>query len=301
MSEIIYIFCPQRDKKIVSDLVNEYKDIRYFINFPSLKVKPSKKVRILYHNAAFLDEEHAKFLLKKVERGHKVYPLVDYLDKKKGYTDLPLVNNAYFLRTKQFSVLNKRRNFLLKRIIDVSLSLCLLVILSPLVLVVAFFIRLDSKGPVLYSQKRVGLFNKEFKIFKFRSMRADAEKHGAIWAKKSDERITKIGSILRKTRIDELPQLWNVLKGEMSLIGPRPERKIFIQSLKNNIPYYEFRHAVKPGISGWAQVKYPYGASLEDAKWKHRYDLYYIKYQSLFLDIKIFFFTIKTVLFGKGR
>lgn len=301
MKEAIYVLYADRDKKIIADLLKKHKEVNHLLDLSFSEVSYLKKSRFLYHNLSFLSKQQIEFLLRKLERGHKVFPLVDYIDKKKGYTDLCLVSASYFLRTRQFSVLNKKRHFILKRVIDVCLSLCLLILLSPLMLIVGFCIYLDSKGPILYWQKRVGLFNREFKLFKFRSMQLDAEKNGALWAKESDERITKIGSFLRKTRIDELPQLWNVLKGEMSLIGPRPERKIFVQSLRNSIPYYEFRHALKPGISGWAQVKYPYGASIEDARWKHQYDLYYIKYQSLFLDIQIILLTLKTVVFGKGR
>jgi lipopolysaccharide/colanic/teichoic acid biosynthesis glycosyltransferase len=132
-------------------------------------------------------------------------------------------------------------------------------------------------------------------------MSTDAEKHGAVWASKNDARVTKVGKFIRKTRIDELPQIINMIKGEMNLIGPRPEREVFIKDLEKEITYYRFRHSVKPGVTGYAQVKYPYGASVEDAKWKHRYDMYYIKYQSLWMDIKIIFMTVKVVLFGMGR
>ncbi|MGL4336824.1 MAG: sugar transferase, partial [Turicibacter sp.] len=134
-----------------------------------------------------------------------------------------------------------------------------------------------------------------------RSMRNDAEKNGAQWASKNDARVTRVGRFIRKTRIDELPQLINVFKGEMSLVGPRPEREVFVKELEAVIPYYRFRHAVKPGITGLAQVKYPYGASIEDAVWKHKYDIFYIKHQSLMLDIKILLLTVKTVLFGMGQ
>jgi len=168
-------------------------------------------------------------------------------------------------------------------------------------LITAVLVKLESKGPIFYKQKRVGLFNKEFSVIKFRSMAADAEKAGAQWAKINDPRITKVGAFIRKTRIDELPQLINVIIGEMSLVGPRPERKVFIKELEKVIPYYKFRHAVKPGITGLAQVNYPYGDSIEDAVWKHKYDIYYIKYHRSLLDIKILLLTIKVVLFGMGR
>ena len=146
----------------------------------------------------------------------------------------------------------------------------------------------------------MGQFKEEFKVIKFRSMRQDAESKGAQWAQKNDPRLTRVGGFIRKTRIDEIPQLINVLKGEMSLIGPRPERKVFIDMLVNEIPFYEFRHSVRPGITGLAQVKYPYGASVEDGVWKHKYDLYYIRNQTSLLDLKIILLTIRTVLGGFG-
>jgi exopolysaccharide biosynthesis polyprenyl glycosylphosphotransferase len=171
----------------------------------------------------------------------------------------------------------------------------------PVMLVAAIIVRLESPGPIIYSQDRVGENGKEFKVHKFRSMRNDAEKDGAKWAQVNDPRVTKFGNFMRKTRIDELPQLVNVLKGQMSFIGPRPERMVFIKELEKEIPYYNLRHMVKPGLTGWAQVMYPYGASVEDARRKLEYDLYYIKHHSLYLDMMIMFMTFKTVVFGKGR
>ena len=168
-------------------------------------------------------------------------------------------------------------------------------------LISAVIIKLESRGPVIYSQERIGENNKPFKIFKFRSMRTDSEKDGPKWASEHDDRITKFGNIMRKTRIDELPQLYNVIVGQMSFVGPRPERQFFINTLEKEIPYYNLRHIVKPGLTGWAQVKYPYGASIEDSYRKLQYDLYYIKNYSLILDVLIILDTVKIVLFGKGR
>ncbi|MEO1184008.1 MAG: exopolysaccharide biosynthesis polyprenyl glycosylphosphotransferase, partial [Cyanobacteria bacterium J06636_27] len=177
----------------------------------------------------------------------------------------------------------------------------LMLILSPLMLLVGLLIKLDSRGPIFYSQERTGLNGIPFKVHKFRSMYQDAEKRGAQWAQERDPRITRVGYWLRLMRIDELPQVWNVVKGEMSLIGPRPERPQFDAQLKEAIPYYDIRYLVKPGITGWAQVLYPYGASIEDAYEKLSYDIYYIKNYSIWLDIAIFFKTIRVVLLGKGR
>ncbi|MEH1805659.1 sugar transferase [Nostoc sp.] len=189
----------------------------------------------------------------------------------------------------------------LKRLLDIILAWSLFLFLSPLMLLTVLAIKLDSPGPVLYTQMRTGLEGKPFRVYKFRSMYQDAEKRGAQWANERDPRSTRVGRWLRLTRIDELPQLLNVLWGEMSLIGPRPERPEFDIKLRQEIPYYDLRYVVKPGITGWAQVMYPYGASVEDAYEKLAYDLYYIKNYSLALDLAIVFKTIRVVLLGKGR
>ncbi len=180
-------------------------------------------------------------------------------------------------------------------------SAFLMLFLSPLMLLAALAIKLDSPGSVFYTQIRTGLEGKPFRVYKFRSMYQDAEKRGAQWANERDPRITRVGRWLRLTRIDELPQILNILRGEMSLIGPRPERPEFDLKLRQEIPYYDLRYLVKPGITGWAQVMYPYGASVEDAYEKLAYDLYYIKNYSLWLDLAIVFKTIRVVLLGKGR
>jgi exopolysaccharide biosynthesis polyprenyl glycosylphosphotransferase len=190
---------------------------------------------------------------------------------------------------------------LYKRVIDVVFSIAGLILTAPLLPMIALMIKIDSRGPLFLKQIRVGEMEKKFLLYKFRSMRSDAEKEcGAVWATKDDPRITRVGKFLRKTRIDELPQLFNVLKGDMSLVGPRPERPEFIVKLKKHIPYYSERHFVKPGVTGWAQIRYPYGASVEDAIEKLRYDLYYIKNISLFLDTQIILETAKVMLLGRG-
>ena len=188
-----------------------------------------------------------------------------------------------------------------KRFFDIMSSLAGLTIASPLILLAGILIKVNSPGPVFFRQSRVGEREKNFVLCKFRTMRQDAEQEtGAVWAQENDPRVTGMGNILRKTRFDEIPQLFNVLKGDMSLIGPRPERPEFVEKLKEIIPYYSERHFVKPGITGWAQVKYRYGASVEDAIEKLRYDLYYIKNLSFFLDMLIVLETVKVVLFGRG-
>jgi exopolysaccharide biosynthesis polyprenyl glycosylphosphotransferase len=187
-----------------------------------------------------------------------------------------------------------------KRLLDVCAALALLVFFAPMLLLTAIAIKLDSPGPILYRQRRIGLGGDVFHIYKFRSMVADAERDGAKWACANDCRITRVGRVIRKTRIDEIPQALNILKGEMSFVGPRPERPEFVAVLEKEIPNYHLRHVVKPGLTGWAQVKYVYGASVEDARIKLQYDLYYIKHFSLLRDIWIMLMTVRVALFGLG-
>ncbi|MDX6269592.1 MAG: hypothetical protein QOD28_815 [Acidobacteriota bacterium] len=170
----------------------------------------------------------------------------------------------------------------------------------PIALLAALLIKLESPGPALYRQERVGKNGRPFTIMKFRSMRLDAEKDGPVWAQTGDDRTTRVGRVIRKIRVDEIPQFWNILKGEMNFVGPRPERPHFVAQLAEEIPFYEQRHLIPPGLTGWAQIKYPYGSSIEDARQKLQYDLYYIKNQSLVLDAVILFETVKTILFGRG-
>jgi lipopolysaccharide/colanic/teichoic acid biosynthesis glycosyltransferase len=187
-------------------------------------------------------------------------------------------------------------------LIDVTVALLLLLFTAPLLALVAIAIKLDSAGRVLFRQIRVGLHGKTFTILKFRSMRTDAEfECGPVWAAVHDERVTRVGRLLRKFRIDEIPQAINVLRGDMSLVGIRPERPYFVEQLTEEIPFYNLRHYVRPGITGWAQVMYPYGASVEDAYEKLQYDLHYFKHMSMARDARILLKTIKTVLLGRGR
>jgi len=190
----------------------------------------------------------------------------------------------------------------LKRTIDIFFSLFMLILLAPILILVAILIKLDSKGPVFFSQERVGENRRLFIVHKFRSMVQNAEmESGPVWAEADDCRVTRVGKYIRKLRIDEFPQLFNVIKGEMSFVGPRPEREFFVEELEAAIPYYGERFSVKPGITGWAQVCYPYGASIEDAKEKLNYDLFYIKNMSILMDLMVIMKTVKTVLFGEGR
>ncbi len=195
---------------------------------------------------------------------------------------------------------NTRLKDFFRDMVHRSLAFIGLVLSLPIAILTAILIKLDSPGPIFYRQERMGKNGKPFEVIKFRSMRIDAEKDGPVWATDNDDRATRIGKIIRQIRVDEIPQFWSIIKGEMSFVGPRPEREHFVSQLAAEVPFYEHRHLVTPGLTGWAQIKYPYGASVEDARQKLQYDLYYIKNQSLALDLVIIFETVKIVLFGKG-
>jgi sugar transferase (PEP-CTERM system associated) len=230
---------------------------------------------------------------------------IDVLDAPSFYEEiagklfLENIRPSWFIFSDGFRItpLNKIN----KRMFDIVIATCGLLIAAPLIPIIALLIKIDSPGPIFFRQIRVGERETNFMLYKFRTMFQDAERGtGAVWAQNKDKRVTRVGTFLRKARLDEMPQLFNVLRGDMSFIGPRPERPEFVEKLKEIIPYYSERHFVKPGVTGWAQVKYRYGASIEDAIEKLRYDLYYIKNLSLFLDMLILIETIKVVLFGRG-
>lgn len=232
--------------------------------------------------------------------GVHVNELTSFLERETGRVDLDTVNPSWLIFSDGFSS-GRRLSSFAKRIFDIVVSLALLVIAAPLILITAIIVKLESKGPAFFRQTRVGLYGESFELIKLRSMRADAEKNGeAVWAQKNDPRITRVGAIIRKTRIDELPQVWSVLKGDMSFVGPRPERPEFVTDLETRLSYYAERHMVKPGITGWAQINYPYGASLEDARHKLEYDLYYAKNYTPFLDVLILLQTLRVVLWPEG-
>lgn len=223
---------------------------------------------------------------------------LSFCERELGKIDIDLLQPSWMLFSDGFKY--SKRRMIAKRLFDLALASIFFAILWPFMLLTAIAVRLDSPGPILYHQIRVGLNGKTFRIYKFRSMRQDAEKNGAVWAKKNDSRVTRVGAFIRNTRLDELPQLYNVLAGQMSFVGPRPERPEFVTELANQIPFYETRHKVKPGLMGWAQLKYPYGASVEDAKNKLQYDLYYTKNHSFLMDMLIMIQTVEIVLLGKG-
>ena len=232
--------------------------------------------------------------------GVHVNELSSFLERETGRVDLDSVNPSWFIFSDGFSS-GRRLSTLFKRGFDILLSFLLLVLTGPIILLFALLIRLESRGGSFFTQERVGLYGQTFKILKLRSMRSDAETGGeALWATKNDPRTTRIGRFIRKVRIDELPQAWSVLKGEMSFVGPRPERPQFVNDLQTKMPYYAERHIVKPGITGWAQINYPYGASTEDARHKLEYDLYYAKNYTPFLDLLIILQTLRVILWPDG-
>jgi sugar transferase (PEP-CTERM system associated) len=231
--------------------------------------------------------------------GTQVFDFESFYEHLTGKIPLPLVREAWLVFAPGFGRASWSQR--LKRIVDIAGAVAIGLLAAPLMVLVGVLIKLDSAGPVLYSQERVGLNGKVFRLYKFRSMRSDAEKlSGAVWAARADSRVTRIGRMIRRLRFDELPQLWNVLKGEMSLVGPRPERPEIVQRLAKAIPLYHYRHFTRPGITGWAQVCFPYGATVEDALEKLSYDLYYIKNWSLAFDVQITLQTVKVMLLGRG-
>jgi sugar transferase (PEP-CTERM system associated) len=233
-------------------------------------------------------------------RGIPVIDLAGFYERAKSEVPIDSLKASWLVYGHGFAQGTVQR--LVKRAFDILCSGVLLILTSPVMLLAVLAIRLDSPGPIIYRQERVGKGGRSFMCLKFRSMRSDAERDGvARWAAKNDSRVTRVGAFIRKTRIDELPQLLSVLKGEMSLVGPRPERPSFVAQLREQIPFYDVRHSVKPGVTGWAQVRYSYGASVEDARRKHQFDLYYVKNNSLFLDILVLIETVSVVLFREGQ
>lgn len=239
-------------------------------------------------------------LLRIKTTGVHVNEISTFLERETGRVDLDSVNPSWLIFSDGFSA-GRRLSTIAKRLFDITASTLLLTLTGPIILLAAILVKLDSKGPAFYRQQRVGLFGQEFWIVKLRTMRQDAEVAGqAVWAELDDPRITRLGHWLRKLRIDELPQTWTVLKGAMSFVGPRPERRQFVEDLEQHLRYYAERHMVKPGITGWAQINYPYGASIEDSRNKLEYDLYYAKNYTPFLDLLILIQTVRVVLWPDG-
>jgi exopolysaccharide biosynthesis polyprenyl glycosylphosphotransferase len=237
--------------------------------------------------------EVARYLFESIDLKIQYYNLTDFYEKMTGKVPVTSLERNWFLEN--ITQRNSQWFVMVKRIIDIFFASIFGLISLIIIPFVAILIKLDSKGPIIYKQKRVGLNGKVFKVYKFRSMVENAEKDGAQWATKNDARVTKIGKFMRKSRIDEIPQFWNIVKGDMSFVGPRPERPEFVSQLKEKISFYNERHLIKPGLTGWAQINFPYGSSVEDALEKLQYDLFYIKNRSVALDISIILKTINTV------
>ncbi|RKY65629.1 MAG: capsular biosynthesis protein CpsE [Candidatus Latescibacterota bacterium] len=295
--DIDFVIAPEQNH----DTRNQFKDVSVHYGFDNIcdfvESKNAKNVIVA------LDEKRGLLpydeLLKCKVRGINILDGEDFYERVTGKLLVEKINPSWLIFSDGFVKSKTAR--LVKRAVGFISALFGLIILLPLFVLVALAIKLDSRGPIFFSQERVGENRKIFNLFKFRSMKADAEESsGPVWATDDDPRITRVGKIIRKLRIDELPQMWNVLKGEMSFVGPRPEREFFVQELEKKIPYYRERLTVKPGITGYAQVLYPYGASEKDALEKLKYDLYYIKNISLILDLMVIFKTIKIVLLGRG-
>ena len=240
-----------------------------------------------------------KDLLRVKTRGVHINEFSSFLERETGRVDLDTVNPSWLIFSDGFSS-GRMVSSAAKRTFDIVASGLLLILTLPVIALFALLVKLDSKGPAFFRQTRVGLFGQPFDVIKLRSMTADAEKDGQKWAEKNDVRVTRIGKFIRKVRIDELPQTWSVLKGEMSFVGPRPEVPKFVADLDDKLPYYAERHMVKPGITGWAQINYPYGASIEDSRHKLEYDLYYAKNYTPFLDLLILLQTLRVVLWSEG-
>lgn len=296
-NRFIHVYAPLKDAAHVDDVLKR-ANIPHSVN--QYDIADFSDKTFCFFKRTELASGQMEFLVNAASEGGRVEALLDYLDRRLNFVEVELLHGDYLLDKHVMQAAHNRVRQFEKRLVDVMLSSVLLLLTLPVWLLAAMAIRVESPGPIFFHQRRTGLFNKEFDIIKFRSMRQDAEKDGARWASKNDNRITRVGSFIRKTRIDELPQLINVLKGQMSLIGPRPEREVFIRDLEKQIPFYRFRHMVKPGVTGLAQVKYTYGASVEDAMYKHRHDIYYIKHQSLWMDLQILLKTVRIVVTGQG-
>jgi sugar transferase (PEP-CTERM system associated) len=240
-----------------------------------------------------------KDLLRIKTAGVHVNEFSSFLERETGRVDLDTVNPSWLIFSDGFSS-GRMLSSAAKRLFDILASALLLVLTAPLILLFALIVKLDSKGPAFYRQSRVGLYGEHFHVIKLRSMRSDAEAAGAQWASKDDPRVTRVGKFIRTVRIDELPQAWTVLRGKMSFVGPRPERPEFVSDLEEELPFYAERHMVKPGITGWAQINYPYGASIQDARNKLEYDLYYAKNYTPFLDLLIILQTLRVILWHEG-
>jgi exopolysaccharide biosynthesis polyprenyl glycosylphosphotransferase len=290
-------------RKLLGELTDESASNRRTVKYDEIEELPQQTSfsRIVIVDRKIPEgSEAARALLTLKLRGVKIESAVESFERMSGRIWIEGISSEWLIFANGFP--SSKFYPKLKRGLDVTLAVLLLILTAPVMALIALLIKLDSPGPVIFKQERTGYAGSPFFIYKFRSMVHDAETTtGPMWAKKNDDRVTGIGSVLRRWRLDELPQIVNVLRAEMSFIGPRPERPYFVTLLCESVPYYDVRHYVKPGISGWAQVMYPYGASVEDAHQKLQYDLYYAKNLSFRLDVLILFKTLRVIFAGRGR
>ena len=307
------------DNNIQEDIINtlDYNYIGYISNnktratkyligkydeMESIIVKNNVDILVIVKDIKSPDfKKYSKRIFDLKINGLKIMNYEEFNEDIQKKIDINQINEEWILQSNGFDILNNEMQRNIKRGMDLILALILMVVLSPLALITSIIIKCESKGPVIFKQTRIGENMKSFKVYKFRSMKLHDPKKYSKYTLDCDTRVTKFGKFIRKTRIDELPQLWNILKGTMSFIGPRPEWDILAKDYAEQINYYNLRHLIKPGITGWAQVMFPYGESLDDAKRKLEYDLYYLKHQDLILDVLIVAKTAKAVLFGKGK
>ena len=307
------------DNNIQEDIINtlDYNYIGYISNnktratkyligkydeMESIIVKNNVDILVIVKDIKSPDfKKYSKRIFDLKINGLKIMNYEEFNEDIQKKIDINQINEEWILQSNGFDILNNEMQRNIKRGMDLILALILMVVLSPLALITSIIIKCESKGPVIFKQTRIGENMKPFKVYKFRSMKLHDPKKYSKYTLDCDTRVTKFGKFMRKTRIDELPQLWNILKGTMSFIGPRPEWDILAKDYAEQVSYYNLRHLIKPGITGWAQVMFPYGESLDDAKRKLEYDLYYLKHQDLILDVLIVAKTAKAVLFGKGK
>lgn len=263
-----------------------------------IKKKKVSKIIITEEN---VDSKLAIQILEEKLKGIQVFDYLSFYEKLEEKVPVKSIDEKWILFGSGYDILYKNFNIRVKRIVDIFAALIIGIIAIPIMIISTLIVKLESKGPIFFIQSRIGLGNKPFIVYKFRSMKLHNEKEHSKYAEDNDDRITKFGNFMRKTRIDELPQLWNVLIGDMSFVGPRCEWDKLCKEYEKEIPFYNIRHSIKPGLTGWAQVRYPYGMGVEDALQKLTYDIYYIKHQNLSFDIMILFRTVKIVIFGRGR
>lgn len=295
------VFCDLRYEAMIKKDLHGFKgNFQYFAVNDFAGQIDDRELFYVVQDAS-LNKDELQQLMQLKMQGYKILTISQFYEQILRKIPVELVSMRGLIFESGFELTSRMFLQRTKRVVDVILSIFIFLLTWPLILIFGVLHKLESPGPIFYTQTRTGKKGEAFTIYKLRSMRLNAEAGGAVWAQTNDPRITRIGQFTRVTRIDELPQLLNVLKGEMSFIGPRPERPEFNSSLAEQISFYDLRHSVRPGLTGWAQVKYPYGASVEDSKEKLQYDLFYIKNYSLLLDFEILMKTVFVVFFRKGR